>query len=1316
MHFNRVFALLSSAALLFLSACGTKEEPVTDPEQTTPVEAQLTVLSGQVPVISDAGDSFTVEFSSSLDWEVKPLATWVIVTPSSGEAGEHNSVTVEVLQNRTYNERSSRLVLSCGEGDNMATAQIPFTQKQKGALILSQSVFHVDSAGELITITVKASSEISFEIEESATAWITEVDPTKVLIENTLQFQIAANEDYDPREGIITFTNGTDSEAVTVKQVAKGALIISDTEVNVGVDGELITVKVQANSDVSYAVEESATAWITPVPPTKGLTESEFQFQVAANEDYDPREGSIVFTNESGSQAVTVKQVAKGALLLSQTEFNVGAAGEVISITVQANSEVSAAVEQEAASWITLVPPTKGLDETVWQYQIAANEDYDPREGTITFSNEAGDAVVTVHQAANGALFVEPVSFEVGYAGEDISFTVQASSEVTVTVATDASEWIVPIETKGLTSDTYQFQVAANASFEPRSGVITVSSNDGEQEVTVSQEAAPSSTLVEIASVDAFLTFVSAYNAGDYKQAVGLQVSLTSNLAFDGTSSAAFNATGGIGLKISLGDAEDYYFSELFDGGGKTISGLEATVPLFKATGSAGVVKNLTLDSSCSFTYTHPNTAEGLFGSIVAYHKGLLENVSVAADITLAPVADVEYMTTVGGLVGRATVGQLSGCTYSGLITAPAGFTATAPDDDPNLRKFIVGGLVGRFTNAGSISGSYFKGAISNEAQIGVENDGIEPNPATESTLLKRNPFLILGGVVGHVDGEATVTDCHATADHADVPSAHTSSSGKIVNKTAVGYFSAVGGIVGEVNKGTVSGCTNAAMLVNTIFKAGVDDSRYIYCGGIVGKNNAEGSIQGCTNNATVQHRSNPKIQDIGGIAGYNAGSVSGCVNTGAVNHSTTGVSGATKKGGRVVSLGGVIGENTATAVVTNIQNSADIEISAMEDGTKSEVRMGGLIAYNLAAFDGGASKSVSSGKITFSPNFTNQFLGYYIAGGVGYTTASVSNVKSSSYIYFRWNSTANVASKVHLGGVVGMMSGDGVIAGCENMGGENNAGEVYLNVASGAAKHTDDYVGGVLGKGVGAISISNCSNSGYVHGGNATKQNGTSCYVGGVAAYLEGAASITGSTNSGIIYNNHFSNSNGANNTAFNGGIAGWVSGTAESPVTITGCSHTTAALSPRRGYNGGIVGYANYASVENCNVGAVAFEGSAYYIGGIAGWVLNSTITGCAVDAATINSSQIQRAAGVVAKLGDASTLDGCQSKVASIIGPTAAASGITYVYGAVAGETAAGSTIKDCHYPATGTISAVGTSYPWQLAGDTNFTDGGGNAADL
>ncbi len=876
---------------------------------------------------------------------------------------------------------------------------------------------------------------------------------------------------------------------------------------------------------------------------------------------------------------------------------------------------------------------------------------------------------------------------------------------------------------------------------------------------------------VVISNAQELIDFATAYNNKEYADlGSSLVATVTDNITFDATSSAAFNATGGIGLKNGVGSAtEDFYFDGLFNGGNYTISGLEATVPLFVATGSAGTVKDLNVDSSCEFTFTHANTSEGMFASVVGYHKGVLNNVKVAADINLDEVAEVTKMTTLGGLAGRTTTGKLqNGCEYSGLISTPAGFTTTG--------KLIIGGLVGRFSNAGSVSDATFKGAISNFALA--------------SSTDKANPNLIIGGVVGYLDGGASVSSSNSTADHEEVATGHSTLKGRIVISTTTAYNSALGGIVGELQDGSVSDCSNAATLSCYIVKIGDASARYIKNGGIVGKVNVNGTVTDCINNGAINHRANPRLQDLGGIAGYNAGSISGCTNNAAVNHMTSGASGATNKGGRIVNIAGIIGENASGASVSDIHNTADIQISAIEDNYDTtndkpvcEIRMGGVVAYNLEVIDGGASKNITNaGNINLTTTPQNPFLGFELGGVVGYSEKSVKNVVNSGTVSNKLNN-AYAVTRLYMGGAVGeMKNGANVeIRGCEN------SGEVYFNVNAKAAAHTGDYLGGIVGFVTGEdvnTTVSDCENSGYVHINCNITTACTDLIAAGIVGKMNESGSITdcnnigGASNAGEVY---IGFSDAAHTDNYAGGILGK---TVDSDLAVSGCTNSGkiwggngTKQNGKTFYVGGIAAYLDGASsVDDCENNGVLLnnqfnntvtKAGSIFEGGIAGFVLGtdsdrisiSNVTNNVNSGATITGGRRGYTGGAVGygeyvditNATNANSYGGgsgyyiggiagwlvngtisnstysgtaiettqvqgaggivCTLDAGSTIdGCSSYLNSITHgsnacVDGDIAGKSVAGSTIKNCHY--TGTYG---------LCSDTNFTDGGSNVADL
>lgn len=819
------------------------------------------------------------------------------------------------------------------------------------------------------------------------------------------------------------------------------------------------------------------------------------------------------------------------------------------------------------------------------------------------------------------------------------------------------------------------------------------------EEVEFKPDIAP--TVLNISSAEALIQLATAYNSGTYKGQT-LSINMSSDVIFDATSSKAFAATGGIG-SVDDGQGNSNYFNGSFNGNGKAIKNYTGNVPIFAYIGSSGVVKDLVIDSSCSYAFVMANEADTYFGTVAGYHKGVIDNVTVSAAVALADAANVESLTAIGGLVGRCTEGAITNCTFAGALEVPAGFSSTA--------KLLVGGIVGYTSNTkGVVQKCTFDGTIGVAAKV--------------TSTDKTNPYMIVGGVVGY--NSASVSEC-VTNDNPTVETLYSGAKGTIVIKTDTSYNTAVGGFVGENASGTVSSCENNASIFVTIFKAKGDASaRYIRSGGIVGKNDANGVVSSCTNNATVQHRSNPRLQSLAGIVGHNSGTVTSCTNNAAVNHMTTGLTGATNKGGRIVNLAGVIGDNLAGAVVSDLHNTANIQISAMESNYDSdndkpvcEVRMGGVVAYNFAELDGGASKSITNtGQVYFSPNFDKQFIGYEMGGIVGYSEASVQNVKNSGFVYFRWNSDANVASKVYLGGIVGKMAGDGTITGCVNEGGESNAGEVNIYVKkSTTAGHNNIFAGGILGYSENNVTISGCSNSGKVQNGNASRVNGTSCYTGGIVAYLKGASKILDCSNSGDVNSVHDNNNDNIGSCALTGGLAGHVEGTESDPVVIggnTGCS-VNSTLTATRGWIAGIAAYAKHVNISKCSVSQdinVACRG----IGGLVGKAEYCTISSSVFNGDKVHANNVQVATGqggIVGNLSN-STVDGCSCYATTLTNNVK-----VNTVGTIVGVSGDGNTIQNCHYKATITRSASegGTeSVSASIAGSGEFTDGGGNAADL
>ncbi|MBP5397221.1 MAG: hypothetical protein J6Y32_01110 [Bacteroidales bacterium] len=787
---------------------------------------------------------------------------------------------------------------------------------------------------------------------------------------------------------------------------------------------------------------------------------------------------------------------------------------------------------------------------------------------------------------------------------------------------------------------------------------------------------------IEISNAQQLIDFATNYNAKAY-EGIDFTVTLTDNIVFDATSSAAFNTTGGIGVKSGAADdPDDYYFNGVFDGGGKTISGLYASVPLFRATGSNGTIRNLAVDNSCYFSFLPPNDYESYFGSVVGYHKGTMDNVSVAAFVDLASGSDeVEQYTNFGGLAGRLTEGSISNCSYSGALSVSEYFYGTT-----YLR---VGGLAGRISNtAGRIHNSNFEGTM--------DFGGVVNNSNAEV------PRIQAGGIVGINAG--TVEGCTVAQNDPGIDvTVEDDVSVNIDTLTVTLKFAckpdtyqiAVGGIVGyNLASGSVTGCTNHASALCKFDRK--NNEQTLHFGGIAGIN--EGSVSACDNTGALEGRSDLYYQKIGGIAGTNKGNVSSCRNLtdAAINigGNETGAFGAYD-----LELGGIFGALASTGSVSNVSNSAPVSIYRIANNAATIVKVGGVCGLCEAEIDGSTDGGAitNSGKIyEYNNNSKNRTEGFFHGGIVGLAKASVSHVTNNGMVHFNQARNDKFPIAVDLGGIIGKLEAVATadLLNCENQ------GEVSYQIKQ--AGSYGNNIGGILGSTSSNVSIGYCTNSGNIHTSGNTTSTDHAFYLGGIVGFLSGHSSISHCDNDGSTMLDQTNNTDDdVSKILADGGIVGVVKGTADERISISDCNWiypTVKVVGSRRGTCGGVAAYAEYTDIARCDVN-VRYNKYNHVTGGVVGWAVQSSVSSCRFLGSIITATQGYVSGGVVAKLTEGSVINGCCNYCTDITTPQAPT-----VRGEIAATSEVGTVIKNCHY--TGTIA---------LCSDGNFSTPEGEEND-
>lgn len=660
-------------------------------------------------------------------------------------------------------------------------------------------------------------------------------------------------------------------------------------------------------------------------------------------------------------------------------------------------------------------------------------------------------------------------------------------------------------------------------------------------------------------------------------------------------------------IAASFEPIEDY--KGIFDGNGKTITGL--TKPMFADL--MGVVKNLSLNSAIEATDPEDVNwgifAKQLIPSTEIDDIAGLQNCTAQGSITWTPSSIVESNCQIGGLLGNNKGGSISSCINQATVTF-------ANNGETNTCEPSIGGIVGRsqkggeLKTQGDISNCSNSGAVVCDANFdsniyiggvlgfqvekaenirGCTNSGTVTVTENASTSKR----LQIGGVVGL--GKGAIESC-------------TNLSGGVVTTEAcsvTGYI-CQGGVVGRMTNpsDTYTGLTNAGTL-----NVAASGSNNAYIGGVVGLCNEGATITGFTNNGTINCNSSHKGEMyIGGIAGCSRVILSGN-NKGRIN-----VSGFVGKTGKVVCVGGVVGQNDDEVTADNEGNV----VLTSDSNTYYDTFVGGIVGRAKA----NVTSCTNSGSIYNDCPLTKSGQFLEIGGIVGYSISSalISNCCNTGHVA----NTANSAGYLYVGGIVAEADND--IVSCVNSGDVSNSGQATTAYADGKVYHVE--VGGISGHNA-EITMASCSNEGAVsNSGNS----GAGIFVGGLSGHSV-AGTFETCTNSGAVSNSGSANNSGLPVDVAIGGMAGYLDG----DNTLTGTSSLfnsnsgTVVETSTSTYvgMGGISGLVNgegtdLSYVKNLSAGNITYSGNTRtqsYIGGVLGCAMTAFTMGYASNAGDLD-----------------------------------------------------------------------------------------------
>ena len=274
------------------------------------------------------------------------------------------------------------------------------------------------------TITIRFVSNIDWTATSSA-PWckLSSTSSPGQAGENELKITLDPNPDYEPRTATVTIKAEGLEKNVTVTQEAAAGLIVDGATYEVAVEGDRLSIPVQANVD--YTVTPDAD-WITVVQ-SKALQDYTIVLDVAGNTTGEERSATVTVAGGGLTKTFTVKQAACEHIVVNyiwnsqddtqittpyiRTHYRGGFDNKASSYTAYvsvdfANPDLVVVPEEDAEGWIYQVYEMY-YDEWSKSYSVslyvASNSGHEPRTGHFRIESRDGQyksTEITVEQKA----------------------------------------------------------------------------------------------------------------------------------------------------------------------------------------------------------------------------------------------------------------------------------------------------------------------------------------------------------------------------------------------------------------------------------------------------------------------------------------------------------------------------------------------------------------------------------------------------------------------------------------------------------------------------------------------------------------------------------------------------------------------------------------------------------------------------------------------------------------------------------------------------------------------------------------------------
>lgn len=277
----------------------------------------VTTTKYEVP---QEGGQISVEVRYNYDYQIEiseDSKSWI--SESSSRALDTHRHLFDISACDAEEKRMGEIRIKSGNKEEIVSVY-----QGKSILLLSNNHIVVNEFGDTISVDLKSNCEFKVQIPD--VDWIIDEASSRGMSSHTLKYIVKPNDTYDYRNGYIIFsdTEETVKDTLVVLQTLMRGIILTESEVAVKAEGEIIEVPFKTSIEVSTKIDVD---WIKQVqaPASRHLSDRTFYFEISPNETVMPREAQILFLDYNLKNVKDTLTVYQGTMSSDVMQNVVGA-------------------------------------------------------------------------------------------------------------------------------------------------------------------------------------------------------------------------------------------------------------------------------------------------------------------------------------------------------------------------------------------------------------------------------------------------------------------------------------------------------------------------------------------------------------------------------------------------------------------------------------------------------------------------------------------------------------------------------------------------------------------------------------------------------------------------------------------------------------------------------------------------------------------------------------------------------------------------------------------------------------------------------